>query len=227
MSEAGGASLLAVAIVPAFREEGRVGDVVRRLRAVVSEVLVVDDGSPDGTAGEARAAGAQVIVHERNRGKGGALRTGFAWALAHGGDPVLTLDADGQHLPEEVPRLIACAQRTRADIVVGTRSMDPQEMPFVRRWTNRTMSAVLSLSAGCRIGDTQSGFRLFRARVLQEVPVTTEGFDLESEILVRAARRGFRIREAEVSTVYGTEKSKIRPIRDTIRFLGLLGRLGL
>jgi len=219
--------LLAVAIVPAFREEGRVGDVVRRLRAVVPEVLVVDDGSPDGTAGEAREAGARVIVHGRNRGKGGALRTGFAWALANGADPVLTLDADGQHLPEEVPRLIACAEQTRADIVVGTRRLDPREMPFVRRWTNRAMSAVLSLAAGCRIGDTQSGFRLFRARVLREVPVTTEGFDLESEILVRAARRGFRIREAVVSTIYGTEKSKIRPIRDTIRFLGLMGRLGM
>ncbi|MEK7865836.1 MAG: glycosyltransferase family 2 protein [Planctomycetota bacterium] len=217
----------AVAIVPAFREEGRVGEVVGRLRAVVSEVLVVDDGSPDGTAAEARGAGARVIVHERNRGKGGALRTGFAWALANGADPVLTLDADGQHLPEEVPRLIACAERTGADVVVGTRRLDPREMPFVRRWTNRTMSAVLSLAAGCRIGDTQSGFRLFRARVLRDVSVTTEGFDLESEILVRAARRGFRIREAEVSTVYGTEKSKIRPIRDTIRFLGLLGRLGV
>lgn len=216
-----------VAIVPAYREEGRVGDVVRRLRAAVSEVLVVDDGSPDGTAREAREAGARVIIHERNRGKGGALRTGFAWALAEDADPILTLDADGQHLPEEVPRLLECASRTGADIVVGTRRLDPREMPFVRRWTNRTMSAVLSLAAGCRIGDTQSGFRLFRARVLREVPLTTEGFDLESEILVRAARRGFRIREAVVSTVYGTEKSKIRPVRDTARFLGLLARLGM
>ncbi len=216
----------AVAVVPAFREAGRVGDVVRRLRSVVPEVLVVDDGSPDATATEARDAGARVIVHERNRGKGGALRTGFAAALARGADPVLTLDADGQHLPEEVPRLIECASRTGADIVVGTRRLDPREMPFVRRWTNRTMSAVLSLAAGCRIGDTQSGFRLFRARVLREVPVTTEGFDLESEILVRAARRGFRIREAVVSTVYGTEKSKIRPVQDTLRFLELLARLG-
>lgn len=216
----------AVAIVPAYCEEGRVGDVVRRLRAVVPEILVVDDGSPDRTATEAREAGARVIVHERNRGKGGALRTGFAWALSHGADPVLTLDADGQHLPEEVPRLLECASDSGADVVIGTRRFDPREMPFVRRWTNRTMSAILSMAVGRRIGDTQSGFRLFRARVLREVPVTTDGFDLESEILVRAARRGFRIRETEVSTVYGTETSKIRPVRDTLKFLRLLVRLG-
>lgn len=216
-----------MAIIPAFREGGRVGGVVRRLRAVLPEVLVVDDGSPDATAREAREAGARVIVHDRNRGKGGALRTGFAWALASGADPVLTLDADGQHIPEEAPRLLACAEATGADVVVGARRMDPREMPFVRRWTNRTMSAVLSMAAGCRLGDTQSGFRLFRAKVLRGVSVTTEGFDLESEILVRAARRGFRIRETEVSTVYGDEKSKIRPVKDTLRFLALLGRLGL
>jgi len=217
----------AVAIVPAYREEGRVGAVVRRLSAVVGDVLVVDDGSPDGTAREAREAGARVIVHERNRGKGGALRTGFAWALANGADPIVTLDADGQHIPEEVPRLFDCAEATGADVVVGARRMDAREMPFVRRWANRIMSAVLSMSAGFRLGDTQSGFRLFRARVLRGVAVTTEGFDLESEILVRAARRGFRIREAEVSTAYGDERSKIRPVKDAIRFLALLGRLGI
>lgn len=217
---------VAAAIVPAWREEGRVGEVVRRLRVVVPEVLVVDDGSPDGTAREARDAGASVIVHERNRGKGAALRTGFAWALARGADPVLTLDADGQHIPEEAPRLSSCAERTRADIVVGTRRFDPREMPFARRWTNRTMSAVLSLLAGTRIGDSQSGFRLFRARVLAALRLSTEGYDLESEVLVRAARLGFRIREADVSTVYGTEKSKIRPVRDSVRFLALVARLG-
>jgi glycosyltransferase involved in cell wall biosynthesis len=212
-----------VAVIPAFNEEERIADVVRRTLAVC-ELLVVDDGSSDSTTSLATGAGARVHALGENRGKTFALETGFHLALDGGADAVVTLDADGQHLPEEIPRFIEAALQG-ADIVVGSRMGETRDMPWVRLWTNWTTSRVVSWLARTRILDSQSGFRLFRKEVLQKVKVTSGRFAGESEILIEAGRKGFRIAEVPISTVYfGTEGSKIDPFRDTIRFFQLAAR---
>ncbi len=206
------------ALIPAYREAKAIGDVVRGSRAHADHVLVVDDGSPDRTADVAREAGAEVIVHEVNRGKGGALVTGFRHALEQGAAAVVTLDGDGQHDPAEIPRFAEAFRSTDAAVVVGHRVDAEKAMPLIRRWTNRYMSWSISRRLGQRVPDTQCGFRLYRADVLPHLFTEAQGFAAESENLLRAGAQGFRIASVPVSTIYGEERSKIRPLRDTWRF---------
>ena len=212
------------AIVPAYREAGRIGEVVKGIRRHCERVIVIDDGSPDETAAEARAAGATVLVHEHNRGKGAALQTGFAFAREQGLDFVVTLDADGQHDPSQIPDFITAHRAGGAPVIVGNRMSDPRTMPLVRRLTNRFMSGLLSRRMGQRVHDTQNGYRLYATDVLEHVRAESSGFAAESEVLLNLAAAGVRIGEVPVTIIYGDEKSKIRPVRDTIRFFRMLKR---
>lgn len=209
-------------VVPAYREGGRIGAVVKGIRVHAPLVVVVDDGSPDGTAAEAEAAGAHVIRHPRNQGKGAALETGFAYAAQQGMDFVITLDADGQHDPAHIPQLVALHREQGVPVVVGSRMGDPRTMPWLRRLTNRGMSALLSWIMGQHVADTQSGYRLYRTDVLPLVKAESGGFAAESETLLNLAAAGVRIGEVPIRVIYGDEKSKIRPVRDSVRFLGML-----
>lgn len=211
-------------LIPAFREADRIGPVIERARRVVPTVVVVDDGSPDATADVARAAGATVIRHEVNRGKGAALRTGFEYARNAGFDAVITLDADGQHDPGDIPALLDAHGRTGAALVVGSRMSDLHQMPLIRKWTNWFMSWLLSRRMGQWVPDTQCGFRLFAREAFPDDEVASTGFAAESEVLLRLAARGVRIVSAPVRTIYGGEKSKIHPVRDTLRFFRMLRR---
>ncbi len=211
------------AVIPAYNEEARVADVVKGVLAQGPDAIVVDDCSSDATSVRAREAGADVVRHEVNRGKGGALRTGFARAVELGYDAAVTLDADGQHDPKEIPRLLEAA--AGADIVLGTRMGDVSTMPRVRLWTNRFTSWVVSRLAGTRITDSQSGYRLLRRRVLARVEYSASRFDAESEILTKACRMGFRLVEVPITTIYGDEKSKIHPVADAVRFFRMVWRL--
>ena len=213
-----------LAVIPAFREERHIADVVRRTLAVLPDVLVVDDGSPDGTAAAAEAAGARVVRHPVNQGKGVALQTGFARARADGFDAVITLDADGQHDPAEIPGFLRAAAETGADVVVGSRMQDVKDMPWIRRLTNWFMSWLLSREMGQWVPDTQCGYRMFRCAVLDGIEVGSARFAAESEILLMLAARGCRIASAPIRTIYGDEKSKIHPARDTVRFFAMLRR---
>jgi glycosyltransferase involved in cell wall biosynthesis len=188
-------------------------------------LLVIDDGSTDGTAVAARTAGAEVIVHPENRGKGAALASGFHHALDNGWEWAYTMDADGQHLPAEMDRFLEVAQRDGSDVVVGTRMADTAGMPWVRLATNRFTSGVVSRIAGQRVPDSQCGYRLFRVARLRGLRLRTSRYDTESEILVRLSRRGCRIGEAPISIVYGEARSAIRPLRDTVRFFRLVAKL--
>lgn len=212
-----------LAVIPAYKEEGRVGATVCGVLAYVPDVLVVDDGSPDGTADEARAAGAVVLRLEANRGKGAALLRGFAYALENAYDAVVTLDADGQHDPATIPAMTA-KLKAGADIVIGARKKDLRVMPPQRIFSNTWTSVTLTALTGAFIRDSQSGYRAIRAEVLRAVPLTTTKYDLESEQLVKAARRGFRIAHVTVPTIYGTEKSKINVPRDTFLFYRVVFR---
>lgn len=212
------------AVIPARDAAATVGAVVRGLRQSLpsASVLVVDDGSVDATGEVAREAGAIVVRHEVNQGKGAALQTGFDEALRRGAEAVLALDADGQHDPAVAPRLVA--ELEKADLVVGSREGDRTGMPWLRRATNDVTTWFVSRLAGQRVPDSQSGYRAIRASVLRAVRPESRRFDYESEFLIGAARAGFRIGEAPVPTLYNAPGSHIHPVRDTIRFIRLVWR---
>jgi len=217
-----------VVVIPSKDLEHAIGDVVGRVLAlgIGLDVLVVNDGSTDGTARAAREAGVAVIDHPENRGKGAALKTGFEYAIEHGYDAVITMDGDGQHDPSEIPAFVEALERTGADIVVGTRMHAVGEMPRLRIWTNRTTSRVVSRLAGQVIPDSQSGFRIFRVSVLRDVvgSLVTSRYDTESEILIRAAKRGYRVAATAIESIYTGAVSHINPVIDTLRFVRLVGR---
>ncbi len=211
-------------VIPAYCEAERIGPVIAGARAYPVHVIVVDDGSPDSTADVARAAGAEVIRHPENRGKGQALQTGFQRARELGCEAVITLDGDGQHDPAEIPRFIEAYERTRIPVLIGNRMWDQGGMPLVRRLTNRFMSWLLSREMGWYVPDTQCGYRMFRADLLPFVKTESDRFAAESEILLRLAARGLRMDSVRIRTIYGRERSKIRPLADTIRFWRMLRR---
>ena len=211
-----------LALIPCFNEEAAIADVVRGCLRHTDAVLVVDDGSSDDTALRARQAGAVVIRHPRNLGKGVALNAGYAYAVREGCDAVITLDGDGQHDPGEIPKFIEAAASSDVHIVLGCRMADVSEMPRIRRFTNRTTSRFVSWLSGQKIEDSQTGFRLIKREVLEAVRCTTRNYDAEPEILIKAGRKGFRIGEVPVATIYHGGKSSINPVVDTWRFIRLV-----
>ncbi len=213
------------AVIPAYNEARAIRAVVGAAVDNADAVVVVDDGSSDGTGQAAEAAGALVITHEVNLGKGQALATGIAWAVENGFDAAVTLDADGQHDPSQIPRFVDRFRTTGADIVLGTRMYNRGNMPLVRALTNLVTSIVISCIAGQRITDSQSGYRLLKCATVGALPVTGARFDAESEILVKAARAGLTIREVPISAIYRGEASSINAFRDTCRFIFLALRL--
>ena len=212
------------AVIPAYGEEKHIGDVVRRTRQQLDHVLVVDDGSNDQTAARAREAGAEVIVHPQNRGKGEAIKTGLRHWLDRQFTYVVILDADGQHLPEEIDRFVNAASTLDAQLFIGTRMNDLSGMPPLRRIVNRYMSKRISRTCGQRIPDTQCGFRMLHRQLVPDVLGGANRFDYETEMLIFASRKGYRIESVPISTVYCDEVSSIHPIRDTIRFFKLMRR---
>jgi glycosyltransferase involved in cell wall biosynthesis len=213
------------AVIPAYNEEKHIGDVVRRTREKLNDVLVVDDGSADKTADRAREAGAQVIVHAINRGKGETIKTGLRHWLERQFDWVIILDADGQHRPEELDRFVTAANSADAPkMVLGNRMNDVSSMPLIRRFVNRWMSRQISAACGQEIPDTQCGYRLLHRELIPDLLGGAARFDYETEMLIVASRKGFRIASVPVSTVYSDEVSSIHPVRDTIRFFKLMRR---
>lgn len=195
---------------------------MRRALAHASEVLVVDDGSSDDTAGSARAAGAWVVHHQTNMGKGSAVLTGLRCACERGHEVAVILDGDGQHDPDEIPGLLH-ALEGGADLVIGCRMRRPDGMPLDRLLTNRLMSAVLGILTQHRIRDTQSGFKALRIDKVRSLNLRCKRFDGDSELIIAAARGGLRMREVDIKSIYRNHhRSKINVVSDTIRFVRLI-----
>ena len=207
-----------VCVIPAYRAERTLPGVLRSLRASLPEarIIVVDDGSPDATATVAKDVADWTIRLGENRGKGAALRTGFEEVLRADEDVVLTLDADGQHDPRYAPALVAALDGF--DVVIGERLRAGSSMPLRRRMTNAMASAAIARVAGVRLRDTQSGFRAFRRTVLERVRAQGDRYEFETDFLIRAARAGFRVRNATVPTVYGSA-SHFRGVSDSARIV--------
>lgn len=215
-------------IIPAYQAEATITDLVRRARQQDIAVIVVDDGSVDDTVALATKAGAFVISHLRNEGKGKALRTGFDYALRTGFDGIVTMDSDGQHDPDEISALIRAGEVQHAGLVLGNRlHAAPAGMPLLRRLTNRLMSRLISMWVRQPIQDSQCGFRLLRRELLQAIsPLSAMRYDIESEIILAAAAKRWKIISVPVKSIYDPQRhrSHIRPLRDAWRFLGLLLR---
>jgi glycosyltransferase involved in cell wall biosynthesis len=209
---------LAAALIPAFQAEPWISGVVKRTLALLETVLVVDDGSTDATGRLAASAGARVLRHPANSGKGAALRSGFRELLGLGFRAVVTLDADGQHIPEQIPRLLE-AWNGGADLVLGSRAREFQQMSRLRRTSNRLSSRAISLAAGIRLDDVQTGFRLYGRELLSRVPIRGDRFDAESGVVVAAARAGFRIADVpiDLARADGRATSHYRPVVDSLR----------
>lgn len=218
-----------VAIIPALNAERTLGRVVEQTRGYIEPVIVIDDGSSDRTSDVARDAGATVLRHDINRGKGAALKTGFAWALEHGYDGVITLDADGQHLPSEIPKFLAEREAGGADLIIGGRAHLFGQMLPRRRAANRFSAWCIAKCSGVRISDSQSGFRLYSADLIRAMKLRTDGFDMESEVIVRAGRKGFRIVTIPIQLgfVDGVSTSHYKPLKDTVRIAWTVTRARL
>ena len=212
-----------IALIPAFNETTHIADVVTRTRQQVHEVVVIDDGSSDDTAAVAGQAGATVLRHAENKGKGGAILTGLEFFRQSGAEYAIFLDADGQHDPAEIPQFLEAARTTGVGMVVGTRMQHTHDMPWLRRFANWFTSYITSRIAQQRVPDSQCGYRLIRRTVLGDFQLSTAHFETETEMLIQTGRAGHKIVSVPIRTIYEHGRhSHIRPGRDTVRFFKLI-----
>jgi glycosyltransferase involved in cell wall biosynthesis len=206
-----------VICIPAFNEGKTIGSIVARSISFGTHIVVCDDGSTDNTSPEAKKNGAMVTIHERNFGKGAALKTLLQAAAKFAPDIVVTLDGDGQHDPSDISLLVRPLTEGIADVVIGCRFSGRNRIPFYRRVGNSLLSLMTNRSAGTRIRDTQSGFRAYSSRVLPSIAIVENGMGVDSEILIRLAKQGFRIQERDIAVTYGGDTSTFNPASHIMR----------
>ena len=206
-------------VIPAFNEAETIGPLIKEIKSQCLEVLVIDDGSKDNTADASQKAGARVLINKKNCGKGVSLIKGFKYAVENNFDCVIAMDGDGQHLATDIPAFIQEAKNHEISVLVGNRMPNAKNMPILRFFTNQFMSWLISLLCKQQIPDSQCGFRLVKRAVLEKVKLNTANFEIESELLIKASRQGFKIAAVPITTVYRNEKSKINPFIDTFRFI--------
>lgn len=213
-------------VIPAYNEAATIRDIAARALELCTRVIVVDDGSTDVTTQALAGLAVQLLRNERNLGKAASLWRGAQVALASGVDAVVTLDGDGQHAPEDIPRLLAAAQQNPGRIVIGARLADRSAIPKLRYFANRAAVFWLSWACGQRLDDSQSGFRVYPADLFRKVSVSHDrqhGFVFESEILIEAARHGYPCAMVPISALYrpGARASYYRHL-DTLRIIRMV-----
>jgi len=213
-------------IIPAYNEGRVVESTLKQLKAKGLSVLAVDDGSVDNTYALAEKWADVVIRSKKNLGKGVSLKKGITYLLANEEfDYLITMDADGQHSPDDIDKFIQQAEKG-SSFVVGNRMANPLGMPKIRVFTNNFMSWLISKITGQHIPDSQCGFRMIARGVLEKIAIKTKKFEIESELLIKAANLGFTIQSLPVKTIYSKDpQSKIRPFRDTLRFVKFISKV--
>ena len=196
--------MLKLACIPAFNEEKPIVDVIKKSLKYVDQVIVCDDGSSDLTAEQAKIAGAVVIKHEKNMGKGHAMKSLFKYAKDIDADVIVTIDGDGQFLPEQIETLLQPILENSYDVVIGNRFSDDKEMPSYRKIGNKMLDRITKLAADLPFSDTQSGFRSYSKKAIQSIDFSTNGFGVDSEILIDAVDKGLKITETDVTVLYDT-----------------------
>ena len=215
------------AVICALNEAGSILTVLRGVKRYIQpdHIVVVDDGSSDETASIAESENVNVIRHPVSRGKGEALKSGFKYLLSITCiETILTVDADGQHDTEEIPSFIEYYETEQTDLLIGNRMVFTGEMPRIRIFANKLASAAVSLMTGCRVEDSQSGYRLIRTSFLKQLNLVTSHYETESEIIIKAGREKAIIKSIPIRSIYEGEKSAINPILDTLRFFILFVR---
>ena len=196
--------MLKLVCIPAFNEEKPIVDVIKKSLNYADQVIVCDDGSLDLTAEQAKIAGAIVIKHKKNMGKGHAMKSLFKYARDVGADVIVTIDGDGQFLAEQIPSLFQPILENSYDVVIGNRFSDDKEMPSYRKIGNKMLDRITKLAADLPFSDTQSGFRSYSKKAIQSIDFSTSGFGVDSEILIDAVDKGLRITETKVTVLYDT-----------------------
>ena len=216
--------MLKIACIPAYNEEKPIGDVIKKSLNYVDKVIVCDDGSRDLTSTKAKEANAIVIKHEKNLGKGAALKSLFKYALNVNADVVVTIDGDGQFLPEEIDKIIKPIIENDYDIVIGNRFDDHKEMPSYRKAGNKMLDKITKMAADLPFTDTQSGFRAYSKKAIESISFTIDGFGVDSEILIDASKKGLKITEEKVTVLYNTgEKTSSKdPISHSVGVMASL-----
>lgn len=216
-----------VVVIPAYNEERFIGSVILRAQKLADEIIVVDDGSGDATAEIAQAAGAIVMHHEQNKGKGVALNTGFQYARKLEPEMVITLDADGQHVPEEIVTLSAPILEGKADMVVGSRYLEKtSRVPLARVWGHRLFNVMTGQASGVFLSDSQSGFRAFSRRALEAISFASDGFSVESEMQFLASEQKLKIVEVPITIHYDDKPKRSVVVHGLMVLNGLLHLVG-
>jgi glycosyltransferase involved in cell wall biosynthesis len=205
-------------IIPCLNEARAIRLLVQEVRAYVSQVIVIDDGSSDNTASEAESAGAMVIRHNSPQGKGASLRHGFESASRHGFRWALAMDGDGQHAADDIPKFLRAIEASPAEMFIGNRLGNARAMPRVRKFVNHWMSQRISAYCGAEIPDSQCGFRMVNLHAWNRLAFSADHFEIESEMIVRFLHVGHTLGFVPVQTRYASECSKIRPLRDAMRW---------
>ena len=206
-------------VIPAHNEAKTIGHIVGALDKRGFRVIVVDDGSVDNTIVEANKFGAEIIAYAKNIGKGRSVREGLEYALENNCEAAITMDGDGQHSIDDIHKFIDEYKKSGADLIVGNRLHNPKKMPFVRRCTNFIMSFIISLLIIEKIEDSQCGYRLISRKGIEKMKLNTTKYEIESEMIMEAKRRGLKISSVNINSIYEGETSQINPFLDTFRFI--------